>query len=229
MQTANSLIYIFTYVIFFGFNWVCRIRGTNRLIDDNGLFTAKPQRLISNHIIGVIWLGIIPVILLRHSIIKILTSNKIPDIFFVFLFLLIFMLLIATSFKQSAAKFDKKQASHESFIHLSLSFFISYFIIRASFLFAYELWFRGLLLFDCIHWFGIPTAVFINVSLYVLLHIVNSKKELLACVPFGLLVCFFSIVFNSAWPAIILHIGFSFVYEHNFYRLNLINAKTTKS
>jgi hypothetical protein len=51
----------------------------------------------------------------------------------------------------------------------------------------------------------------------------------LACIPFGLLVCFFSIFFNSVLPAIMLHIGFSLVYEINIYRLNLINSKTVKS
>ncbi|MBC7845079.1 MAG: CPBP family intramembrane metalloprotease [Flavobacterium sp.] len=85
------------------------------------------------------------------------------------------------------------------------------------------------MLFYFVGWFGIPLAVFMNVVLYVLVHIFNSKKELLACIPFGLMVCFFSIIFNSAWPAILLHIGFSSVYELNFWRLNLMNSKTVKS
>ncbi|SHG50651.1 hypothetical protein SAMN05443549_104266 [Flavobacterium fluvii] len=65
--------------------------------------------------------------------------------------------------------------------------------------------------------------------LYVLVHIFNSKKGILACIPFGLMVCFFSITFNSSWPAILLHIVFSSIYELNFCRLNLINPKTVKS
>lgn len=229
MQTTNSLMHLLIYLLFFGFSWMCRINGIHRLINDDGVFTRKPKGLISAHFIGIIWFGLIPVILLKNSVLKVLTSDKMLDSFFVFLFILIFMLIITFAFKQSKTAFENKQGSSESFIRLSSEFFISYFMIRALFLFAYELWFRGFLLFDSIHWFGIPSAVFINVSLYVLLHIFNGKKEMLACIPFGILVCFFSILFNTAWPAIILHIGFSLVYEHNFYRLNLINTKTVKS
>ncbi len=229
MQTTNNLVHFLVYVLFFGFSWRCKIKGIHRLINDEGAFTSKPQSLIGTHFIGIIWFGLIPVMLLKNSVIKVLTSDKIPGSFLVFLFILVFILLITTAFKQSKTAYEKKQGSNKNFVHLSTSFFISYFIIRALFLFAYELWFRGFLLFACIHWFGIPMAVSVNIFLYVLLHIFNNKKELLACIPFGLMVCLFSILFNTAWPAIILHIGFSLVYELNIYRLNLINAKTVTS
>ncbi len=229
MQTTNSLMHLFIYVLFFGFSWICKINGIHRLINDDGTFTSKPKNLIGTHFIGVIWFGLIPVILFKNSVLKVLTNYKIPDSYLIFLFIFILMLLITTAFKQSKTAFKNKQGLSENFMNLSPSFFISYFMIRAIFLFTYELWFRGFLLFDCIHWFGIPMAVSINIFLYVLLHIFNSKKELLACIPFGLMVCFFSILFNIVWPAIILHIAFSLVYELNIYRLNLINTKTAIS
>ena len=229
MQATNSLLYILIYVLFFGFSWMCKINGIHRLINDDGVFTRKPKGLFLAHSIGVIWLGIISVILLKHSILKDLTSIKIPGNSIVILYFSIFFLIVTIAFNQSKKGYKKNQDTSENFTRLSSEFFISYFIVRALFLLSYELWFRGFLLFDCIHWFGIPFAVFINVFLYVLLHIFNDKKEVFACIPFGLLVCFFSILFNSAWPAIILHIGFSMVYELNIYRLNLINSKTTIS
>ncbi|MCI4442645.1 MAG: CPBP family intramembrane metalloprotease, partial [Lentimicrobium sp.] len=213
----------------FGFSWICKIKGIHRLVNDNGVFTQKPRGLITAHIIGIIWLGILPIIVLKQSILQVLTEIKIPVSFIIVLYFFLLILIIAIAFEQSKNAYEKSQSSSESFARLSSDFFISYFIVRALFLFSYELWFRGFLLFGCIHWFGIPLAVFINVTLYVLLHIFNGKKEALACIPFGLLVCFFSIVFNSASPAIMLHIGFSLAYEINIYRLNLINSKTVKS
>jgi membrane protease YdiL (CAAX protease family) len=111
---------------------------------------------------------------------------------------------------------------------LSSSFLIGYFIIRIVFLVVYELWFRGFLLFDSISWIGMPAAVALNVILYVLVHIFNSKKEILVCIPFGIVLCFFSIVFNAAWPAIILHIGFSVVYEINTCRSYFYSSKTAR-
>lgn len=229
MQTTDCLAYIFIYSLFFGFSWMCKINGVHRLINDDGVFTSKPRGLIGSHIIGMIWLGIVPVILMKNSILSVLTEIKIPYSFFIVLYFLICVLIVTIAFNQSKNTYGKKQESTENLVHLSSWFFISYFIVRALFLFSYELWFRGFLLFDCIRWFGIPLAVFINVSLYVLIHIFNGEKEMLACIPFGLMVCFFSISYNTALPAIMLHIGFSSVYEHNFYRLNLINSKTAKS
>jgi hypothetical protein len=229
MQATDSLVYVFIYVLFFGFSWMCKINGIHRLINDDGVFTSKPRGLIGSHIIGMICLGIVPVILMGTSILSVLTEIQIPNGFLIVLYTLIFILIATIAWNQSKNEYDKKQESTGNLIHLSSRFFISYFIVRALFLFSYESWFRGFLLFDCVRWFGIPLAVFINVVLYVLVHIFNGKKEILACIPFGLLVCFFSLTFNSAWPAILLHIGFSLVYELNFYRLHLINPKIVKS
>ncbi|MCI4443772.1 MAG: CPBP family intramembrane metalloprotease [Lentimicrobium sp.] len=229
MQATNSLLYVISYVLLFGFSWMCKIKGIHRLINDDGGFTQKPKGLISAHIIGIIWLGLVPVIVLKQSILQVLTEIKMPVSFIIVLYFFLLILIITIAFEQSKKAYEKSQSSSESFARLSLKFFNSYFIVRALFLFSYELWFRGFLLFDCIHWFGIPLAVLINVTLYVLVHIFNGKKEALACIPFGLIVCFFSIYFNSVLPAILLHIGFSLAYEYNFYRLNLINSKTAKS
>jgi membrane protease YdiL (CAAX protease family) len=208
---------------------MCKIKGIHRLINDDGVFTQKSRGLIMAHIIGILWLGVIPIIVLKHSILKVITEIKIPVNFIIVLYFFLLILIIAIAFEQSKNAYEKNQSSSENSTRLSSDFFRSYFIVRALFLFSYELWFRGFLFFDCIHWFGIPLAVFINVTLYVLLHIFNGKKEALVCIPFGLLVCFFSIFFNSVLPAIMLHIGFSLVYEINIYRLNLINSKTVKS
>jgi len=228
MQTTDCLVYIFIYMLFFGFSWLCKINDVHRLINNDGVFTSRPRGLIGFHIIGMIWLGIVPAILLKTSILSVLADIKIPHSFLMVLYLLIFVLIMTIAFNESKNIFGKKQESTENLVHLSSHFFISYFIVRALFLFSYELWFRGFLLFNFVRWFGIPLAVFINVSLYVLIHIFNGKKEMLACIPFGLMVCFFSISFNTALPAIMLHIGFSWAYELNFYRLNLINSKTEK-
>lgn len=229
MQATDSLLYTISYVLFFGFSWLCKIKGIHRFINDDGVFTQKIKGLITAHIIGIIWLGLIPIIVLKQSILEVLTQIKIPVSFIIVQYFFLLILIVAIACEQSKNAYKKSQVPSESFIRLSSKFFISYFIVRALFLFSYELWFRGLLLFDCIQWFGIPLAVFINVFFYVFLHIFNGKKEALACIPFGLLVCFFSIVFNSALPAIMLHIGFSLTYEINTYRLNCINSKAVKS
>ena len=228
MQTANIMIYLFCYIMFFVLSWMGKVNNNQRLMNDEGTLTSKPGNLIGSHIIGILWLGVVPIILLKHSVMKVLTGNQIPQISFVIFYILIFALIISIAFKQSENIIAKKQGSSESFNQPGSTFFIRYFIIRVLFLFVYELWFRGFLLFDSISSMGIPAAVALNVFLYVLLHIFNSKKEMLACIPFGLLVCFLSIVFNAVWPAIMLHIGFSLVYELNIYRSYIYTSKTVR-
>ncbi|TRW97136.1 CPBP family intramembrane metalloprotease [Flavobacterium gawalongense] len=228
MQTTTIMVYLFCYVTFFLFSWISKINNSQRLINDEGIFTSNPRNLIGFHIMGIIWIGIIPIVLLKHSIWKVLIGNEILDRSFVFLYILIFILILTIVFKQSKYASQKTQEPFKSTVHLSSPFFISYFIVRVLFLFVYELWFRGFLLFDSIGWVGINAAVTGNVFLYVLLHIFNSKKEMLACIPFGILVCFLSILFNAAWPAIILHIGVSLVYELTIYRSYLYPSKIAR-
>ncbi len=228
MQPTNVMIYVFCYAMFFVLSWMSKVNNNQRLMNEDGSITSKPGNLIGTHIIGILWLGAVPLIMLKHPGVKILTGSQMPDIAAVILFILIFVLLISIAFRQSEDIIAKKQRSLDVINQLSANFVIRYFIIRITFLFVYELWFRGFLLFDCISWMGIPAAVALNVLLYVLLHIFNSKKEMLACIPFGLLVCFLSITCNAVWPAIILHIGFSLVYELNIYRSYLFTSKTVR-
>ncbi len=228
MQTTTIMIYVFCYMMFFVLSWISKSNNNQRLISDEGAFTAKPGNLIGTHIIGILWLGAVPLIMLKHPGVKILIGSQMPDISAVILFILIFALLISIAFRLGEDLKAKKQRSTDVLNQLSTNFVIRYFIIRIIFLFVYELWFRGFLLFDCISWMGIPVAVVLNVFLYVLLHIFNSKKELLACIPFGLLVCFLSITCNAVWPAIILHIGFSLVYELNIYLSYFYTSKTVR-
>ena len=222
------LTYLFCYAVFFLLSWMSKAGNSQRLINDEGAFTSKPGHLVGSHIIGILWLGVVPVILLKQPVLKVLAGNQIPDMTYVFLYVLLFALIITIAFKQSEKLIAKKQGPSEAFHQLSSSFFIRYFITRALFLFVYELWFRGFLLFDSIRWVGIPAAVALNVFGYVLVHIFNSKKEMLACIPFGILVCSLSILFHAAWPAIILHMGFSLVYELNIYRSYFYSSKTVR-
>jgi membrane protease YdiL (CAAX protease family) len=104
---------------------------------------------------------------------------------------------------------------------LTTRFIINYFFARILFLAAYEIWFRGYLLTDCITGWGVLVAVIINIILYTLLHIVNGKNEMLACIPFGLLLCSLCVWTAAAWPAILLHIALTVSYEvHLVIRIN---------
>ena len=99
---------------------------------------------------------------------------------------------------------NHKDSSFHAMLHI---------VLRSCFLVSYECFFRGFVLFSCIDLFGIIPAVIINMVLYALLHSFNGKKEMCGSVPFGLMLCVFSIWYQSVWPAILLHLLLSSSYE----------------
>ncbi len=228
MQTINITLYSISYIIFFIFNWKCVNNHYQRLIND-GEFTSKPYQLIGSQILGAIWLGFLPLTTTKYSILKIFNDIKSIEVNTTLFYILILSLILFIALKQSKYAYKKRPQSFKIPLQLSVPFFISYFLTRAVFLCSYELWFRGGLLFETSANIGMLLSIVSNVFLYVLLHVFNSRKELLASIPFGIVACLFCFLFNAVWPAIILHIVFSLGYEINFYRLNLINIKNTKS
>ncbi|MEP6713604.1 MAG: CPBP family intramembrane glutamic endopeptidase [Ferruginibacter sp.] len=83
---------------------------------------------------------------------------------------------------------------------------IAYFTGRIVFLFLYELFFRGVLLFSTIAIAGNVISIVINIALYTALHAYCTTKEIIATVPFGIVICLLSIASNSVWPAVLSHI-----------------------
>ena len=218
MLTNNMMIHLLCYSMVFVVAWLSKINKAQQLADDKGMLTTKPGYLTGAHIIGIFWLGIAPSLLLNHSVLQVLFGKTIPEIVTLLIFTIVVTMAVLIIKRQfSKISYSNKYTSEKA-VYLSQGFFLRYFIIRIAFLFCYELWFRGFLLFDNISQLGIQAAVTLNVFAYVLLHAFKSKKEILACIPFGIASCYLSILFNAAWPAIVLHISVSLVYELNIYR-----------
>ena len=228
MQMSPFLIYSFCYVMVFILAWLSKKEGNHRLINDHGAITDKPGNIISFHITGILWLGMVPAFVLKQPVLKTLTGNSLPDSSVLLMLLLLLMLTAAMAVKAGTTIQKQFADSKHAHYQLPVTFIIRYFIIRIIFLFIYELWFRGYLLFGSVDAMGIPLAVASNVLLHVLLHLFNSKKEMLACIPFSLLACWLCILFNAAWPAVILHITFSLPYELNLYKSHFSTPKIAR-
>lgn len=228
MQTHPILVYSFCYVMAFALSLISKKESSQRLIKDDGTISDKPRNILHLHIIGIFWLGITPAFVLQLPVLKTITGNSFPDSLVLIFLLLLFMLAAALVMNTRATIQQQFAGPKNLHYHLPGTFMIRYFIIRIIFLFVYELWLRGYLLFDSVNAMGIPLAVTLNVILHVLLHLYNSKKEMLACIPFSLLACWLCILCNAAWPAIILHITFSLVYEINLYKSHFSTPKTAQ-
>ncbi len=84
-------------------------------------------------------------------------------------------------------------------VMLSFSLWIVYLLV-------YEFMFRGILLYACIHSFGIPAALIINICMYALFHLPKGIAETLGAIPFGLVLCLLVIRLDSVWVAVFIHI-----------------------
>jgi membrane protease YdiL (CAAX protease family) len=72
------------------------------------------------------------------------------------------------------------------------------------FLLAYEICFRGFLLFPCVRAFGFWPAVIVNIALYAGVHLSKGLVETLGALPLGLLFCACSLSFG-VWVPFLLH------------------------
>jgi membrane protease YdiL (CAAX protease family) len=75
-----------------------------------------------------------------------------------------------------------------------------------GYLIAYELLFRGFLLFSCVRAFGAISAVVINAAIYALVHVPKGAKEGIGAIPLGLLLCYITLETETIWVAVLVHI-----------------------
>jgi hypothetical protein len=204
-----ALPYGISYIVFFALASFCKRRNSNRLGDGGGAGQSGTL-LISLHLAGIVLFGILPYFS-GHLTSPLTLSPGALGHWPIWVPVLTGLLIIIV-FSVYAAMTAHSVGDHETNI-LNLSFLAAYFCVRIFFVISYETWFRGFFLNDCIVGVGPVPAVAINIGLYALLHVVNGKTEMLACIPFGILLCTLCIWQQAVWPAIAIHLGLSISYE----------------
>lgn len=107
--------------------------------------------------------------------------------------------------------YDDDQKTEQAILHAFPVFLYGF--LRLIFVVSYECFFRGSLLMSFSFLAGTTWSIIINVSLYTLIHLHKDKKEIIGCIPFGLLVCLFTVWWQSVWPAIIFHSQLLIIHE----------------
>ncbi len=74
------------------------------------------------------------------------------------------------------------------------------------YLIAYEILFRGLLLFPLVPVIGFWPAAVIGTVLYSLSHYPKSLREAIGAIPFGLILAYIAWETQSVWPCILIHV-----------------------
>jgi membrane protease YdiL (CAAX protease family) len=75
----------------------------------------------------------------------------------------------------------------------------------AAYLLAYEIMFRGYLLFVSVAYLGAWPAIALNAAMYALAHVPRGSKETFGAIPFGVALCVATIQSGSIWAAYVVH------------------------
>ena len=208
-HSASILLYAGCFTMLFASTWISKHNKSNRLFDAQGVLAVNSSTLLGSHAAGIYWLGVVPLILLKRSPEIVLTGSGFPGILWLLVWVFLLIVIVFTGLK-AGRNIQIYQAYRHGF---SNKFLTIYFLLRILFLCSYELFFRGWLLFDGIKWCGIYPAILFTTFFTVLIHVFTNKKEMLGCIPFGIILSSCCIVFNAVWPAIVLHVALSMAYE----------------
>ena len=208
------LFYTTSYLVFFVLLWLSKKKEGIRLLDEYG-FASNPRVLIILHIGGLILFGMLPSLSNHVSSFALYNMVALGNLS-TWIPVLVAIVFIIISPRVAEKKYRRIVYNAPLNTALSNEFIIVYFFARISFICAYESWFRGYLLHDSVISFGAPLAIILNVSLYALLHMANGKMEMVACIPFGLLLCILCIWQGAVWPSIIIHLALTIPYEISF-------------
>lgn len=182
------------------------------LMVNNGLRLLNLKHILGIFLFGIVFYAILPD--LRFLI----QDVEIPKPFLLMLFLV--TLFLSAYLSNLSVKKQLIKIENVSCYNISNAW--AYFIIRFVFLFGYEFFFRGVLLFKFLEFSSLFVAIFYSTILYVLIHIFDSRKEILGAVPFGIVLCLFAYYANSIWYVFFIHMTLSAVYEISmFYNLTL--------
>ena len=104
----------------------------------------------------------------------------------------------------------------------------------AIYLFGYEFYFRGLLLFPIAEELGLWPAIAINIALYTGTHLPKGLTETIGAIPFSVILCLLSLSTGTIWIAFSLHICMSWTnailsFRHNSEMSWLQESKLPKN
>ena len=219
-QRNHIIIYSISYLLFFAMLLMSKKRHGNRLFDERGK-VSNQKILLLLHITGILLFGVLPATFSALRLDEIVFGKSSPGDLPVLVSVFFVLLAMFVAPMVAEKKFILMKVNESAITSFSPGFIANYFLLRVVFLMAYELWFRGYLLIDCISRWGIMVAIVVNIAFYVLLHCVNGKDEMRACVPLGLLLCILCAWTGAAWPAIAIHIALAVGYEaHIVKRIN---------
>ena len=223
MKTATNIYYIIAagFIVYFIISYAYKVLKIRNI--EEALLTSKGLLFLNfKHFSGIILFGILFFLMAPEFRFLVLSFE---DLNLTTAVWMIPVLLLSAGISYASVK--KRLAVLNGRSHFRFNRAWSYFGIRTLFLFSYEFFFRGVIFFSCLESFNLWTAISITTVLYVLIHSFDSRSEILGAIPFGIVLCLFSYYTNSIWPAFLIHLTLSGVYEFTMFKQ--LTLKTTTS
>lgn len=183
-------------------------RLLRQLVGRYGPERGQARHVLLKRIVGMFCFGVVPMLVLyattgltwaAYGVAAIVT----PAVFywtFGLSALLIFMTARSTRHPDSLAQYPEIRT-----LRWSRSLLLWSALSWMGYLLAYELMFRGFLLFSCARAFGAWPAIVINTAIYALVHVPKSAKEGIGAIPLGLLLCVITLQTQTIWVALLVH------------------------
>ncbi|MBK6931317.1 MAG: CPBP family intramembrane metalloprotease [Saprospirales bacterium] len=178
---------------------------TNRYGYDRG----QAYQIFLKRVIGMCCLGVIPALVMLNSSTYSwadygIAAKFLPEVFYWAGGLSLVIVFIT-------ARTARQPAHLEQFPEIRMlpwrnSLLVWSALSWVGYLIAYELLFRGFLLFACARAFGAWPAVLINTSMYALVHLPKGPNEGIGAIPLGLLLCYITLQTETVWVALLVHV-----------------------
>ncbi|WP_420868304.1 CPBP family intramembrane glutamic endopeptidase [Aestuariivivens sediminis] len=209
------------FITYFVISWVYYKLGITNL--EKALLASNGLRFLNlKHGLGIVLFGVL-FYLNFPGLRSLLINIEIPRLYILIPFILLVFILAYIAFRSSHVIAHKMDAI--STYKFSYAWF--YFFIRVLFLLCYEYFFRGVILFTLLNVFDPLMAIGISATAYLIIHLFDTRKEIIGTIPFGIILCVLAYLTQSVWYPFLLHIALSAVYEISiFYQLTI---KTSKS
>lgn len=208
-----------SFLIYFLLSWVYKRLGVTNL--QQALLVRNGLRLLNlKHSLGIALFGIL-FYLLIPELRYLIQIIEVPKLYV----LIPFIVLLFSAAYVSHISIQNHVLKEIVISDYKITEAWFYFLIRFTFLFAYEFFFRGILLYTLLTFESLTTAIAFSTFAYLIIHIFDSKKEIIGTIPFGIILCVITYLTNSIWYAFLLHLALSAVYEISIFYYQTLKTK----
>lgn len=209
-EQAEAIYTISLATLAFMIYWF--VGRSNRLLDyfqrTLGPDRGQARHVLARRLVGALFFGLLPAMLLLATQPYTLADYGLSfrftafDLYWTLGLSLVIILLTIYSAKKPVSmamypEIRSRQWNTKLLVQSNLSWML--------YLLAYEVMFRGLMLFACARVMGVWPAITISTAIYALAHVPKGETEGIGAIPLGILFCLITLESGTVWVAVLVH------------------------